>query len=77
MFASAAPHNESKLILTCLATGFYPKHVEMNVALKNITLQPFSSTGVRPNDNQTFQMRTSVETHRDEKQSYDCRALHS
>ncbi|RXN10796.1 HLA class I histocompatibility B-13 alpha chain [Labeo rohita] len=67
MFRSAAPHDQSKLILTCLATGFHPKHIEMNVTQNNVTLQPFSSTGVRPNDNQTFQMRTSVEINRDEK----------
>ncbi|KAL1254936.1 hypothetical protein QQF64_012997 [Cirrhinus molitorella] len=74
---SNAPHDKSKLILTCLATGFYPKHMQMNVTQNNITLQPFSSTGVRPNNNQSFQIRTSVEINRDEKQSYKCRVLHS
>ncbi|XP_050956491.1 zinc-alpha-2-glycoprotein isoform X1 [Labeo rohita] len=77
MFASKVPRDQSKLILTCLATGFHPKHIQMNITLNNITLQPFSSTGVRPNNNQTFQMRTSVEINRDEKQSYECHALHS
>ncbi len=77
MFTSGSLHDQSKLNLTCLATGFYPKHIEMKITLNNITLQPFSSTGVRPSDDQTFQMRTSVEIHRDEKQSYECRVLHS
>lgn len=77
MFTSGSPHDQSKLNLTCLATGFYPKHIEMKITLNNITLQPFSSTGVRPSDDQTFQMRTSVEIHRDEKQGYECRVLHS
>ncbi|KAL1254937.1 hypothetical protein QQF64_012998 [Cirrhinus molitorella] len=77
MFASAAPHDQSKLILSCLASGFYPKHIEMNITVNNITLQPFSSTGVRPNNNQSFQIRTSVEINREEKQSYECRVLHS
>ncbi|RXN10788.1 zinc-alpha-2-glyco -like protein [Labeo rohita] len=77
MFASAAPHDQSKLILTCLATGFHPKHIEMNITQNNITLQPFSSTGVRPNNNQTFQMRTSVEINKDDKQGYECHVLHS
>ncbi|KAK2887737.1 hypothetical protein Q8A67_015965 [Cirrhinus molitorella] len=77
MFTSAAPHDQSKLILTCLSTGFYPKLIQMNITLNNITLQPFSSTGVRPNNNQSFQIRTSVEIHRDEKQSYECHVLHS
>ncbi|XP_016113164.1 patr class I histocompatibility antigen, A-5 alpha chain-like, partial [Sinocyclocheilus grahami] len=77
MFASAAPRDQSELILTCLATGFYPKHIEMNITLNNITLHPFSSTGVRPNDDQTFQIRTSVKIHRDEKRGYECRVLQS
>uniref|UniRef100_A0A673FUB3 Immunoglobulin C1-set domain-containing protein n=1 Tax=Sinocyclocheilus rhinocerous TaxID=307959 RepID=A0A673FUB3_9TELE len=71
------PRDQSELILTCLATGFYPKHIEMNITLNNITLQPFSSSGVRPNDDQTFQTTTSVKIHRDEKQSYECRVLQS
>ncbi|XP_073677623.1 zinc-alpha-2-glycoprotein-like [Garra rufa] len=72
MFASAAPHDQSKQILTCLATGFYPKHIEMNVTQSNMRLQTFSSTAVRPNDNQTYQMRTSVKINRDEKRVYKC-----
>ncbi|KAL1254940.1 hypothetical protein QQF64_013001 [Cirrhinus molitorella] len=77
MFTSAAPLDQSNLILSCLATGFYPKHIEMNITLNNITRQPFSSTGVRPSDNQTFQIRTSVEINREEKQSYECHVLHN
>uniref|UniRef100_A0A8C1E8Q9 Immunoglobulin C1-set domain-containing protein n=1 Tax=Cyprinus carpio carpio TaxID=630221 RepID=A0A8C1E8Q9_CYPCA len=77
MFASAAPHDQSELNLTCLATGFSPKLIEMKITLNNITLQPFSSSGVRPNVNQTFQMRASVKIHRDEKQGYECHVLHS
>uniref|UniRef100_A0A671MJF2 Immunoglobulin C1-set domain-containing protein n=1 Tax=Sinocyclocheilus anshuiensis TaxID=1608454 RepID=A0A671MJF2_9TELE len=77
MFASVAPRDQSKQILTCLATGFYPKLIEMNITLNNITLQPFSSSEVRPNDDQTFQIRTSVKIHRDEKRGYECRVLQS
>ncbi|KTF75054.1 hypothetical protein cypCar_00046049, partial [Cyprinus carpio] len=77
MFTSEAPHDQSKLILTCLATGFYPKHTEMKITLNEIELQPFSSTGVRPNDDHTFQLRTSVNINRDEKQSYKCHVLYN
>lgn len=77
MFTSEAPHDQSKLILTCLATGFYPKHTEMKITLNEIELQPFSSTGVRPNDDHTFQLRTSVNINRDEKRSYECHVLHN
>ncbi|XP_026111868.1 major histocompatibility complex class I-related gene protein-like isoform X2 [Carassius auratus] len=77
MFTSEAPRDQSKLILTCLATGFDPKHIDMKIKLNQIELKPFSSTGVRPNDDQTFQLRTSVEINRDEKQSYECHVLHN
>jgi len=65
------------LPLTCLATGFYPKHIEMKITLNDRNLEPFNSTGVRPNENETFQMRISVEIHRDEKQCIECHVAHS
>lgn len=77
MFASEAPHDRSKLNLICLATGFYPKHIEMKITLKNGSVEPFISTGVRPNDDESFQMRISVEIHRDEEESYECHVSHS
>ena len=76
-FASEAPHDRSKLNLSCLATGFYPKHIEMKITLNNPSVEPFSSTGVRPNDDETFQMRISVEIHREEEESYECHVSHS
>ncbi|XDV33773.1 hypothetical protein PO909_004055, partial [Leuciscus waleckii] len=77
-FASEAPHDRSKLNLSCLATGFYPKHIEMKITLNNASVEPFSSTGVRPNDDETFQMRISVEIHREEEEeSYECHVSHS
>ncbi|XP_067281141.1 zinc-alpha-2-glycoprotein-like [Pseudorasbora parva] len=77
MFASEASHDRSKLNLTCLATGFYPKLIEMKITLNGVELKPFRSTGVRPNDDETFQMRISVEIHRDEKKGYECHVRHS
>ncbi|XP_039534196.1 zinc-alpha-2-glycoprotein-like [Pimephales promelas] len=77
MFASEAPHDRSKLNLSCLATGFYPKHIEMKITLNGRNLEAFSSTGVRPNDDESFQMRISVEIHRDEEESYECHVSHS
>lgn len=77
MFASDASHDQSKLYLSCLATGFYPKHIEMKITLNGIEIQPSNSTGVRPNDDETFQMRIGVEIRRDEKEGYECHVLHS
>ncbi|XP_067220550.1 zinc-alpha-2-glycoprotein-like [Chanodichthys erythropterus] len=50
MFASDASHDQSKLYLSCLATGFYLKHIEMKIIFNGIEIQPSRSTGVRPND---------------------------
>ncbi|XP_077050979.1 zinc-alpha-2-glycoprotein-like [Siphateles boraxobius] len=77
MFASDAPHYRSKLNLSCLATGFYPRHMEMKITLNDRNLERFSSTGVRPNEDESFQMRISVEINRDEEESYECHVSHS
>ncbi|XP_048039592.1 H-2 class I histocompatibility antigen, Q10 alpha chain-like [Megalobrama amblycephala] len=71
-------NDETKLKLTCLATGFYPKDVMM-IIRKNHTSVPedeIESTGIRPNHDGTFQMRKSVEIKGKEKYEYDCFVSH-
>lgn len=75
MFAKKAPHDHSKLDLTCLATGFYPKHIQMDITMNGITLE--SPAGVRPNDDKTFQLRSTVRINREEKEGFECRITHS
>ncbi|ROJ01475.1 H-2 class I histocompatibility antigen, L-D alpha chain [Anabarilius grahami] len=72
-----APDDDSKLVLTCLATGFYPRDVQMNIRLNRNILEDQTSSGIRPNDDETFQMRISVKINRNLKGSYDCRLTHS
>ncbi|KAK9958180.1 hypothetical protein ABG768_012354 [Culter alburnus] len=72
-----APDDDSKLVLTCLATGFYPRDVQMNIRLNRINLEDQTSPGIRPNDDETFQMRISVKINRNFKGSYDCLLIHS
>ncbi|KAL7868703.1 hypothetical protein SRHO_G00100870 [Serrasalmus rhombeus] len=77
-FAKKSTTNSGKLTLTCLATGFYPKDVRLDVR-KYCTSLPehlITSSGVRPNDDGTYQLRKSVEIQEDEKAEYDCYVNH-
>ncbi|XP_030644535.1 H-2 class I histocompatibility antigen, Q10 alpha chain isoform X1 [Chanos chanos] len=68
----------NKLTLTCMATGFYPKDVTLNIRKNRITLydNEMNSTGVRPNSDGTYQLRKSVEIPEAEKADYDCWVYH-
>ncbi|XP_048059152.1 H-2 class I histocompatibility antigen, alpha chain-like [Megalobrama amblycephala] len=65
------------MVLTCLATGFYPRDVQMNIRLYRTNLEDQTSSGIRENDDETFQMRISVEIDRNHEGSYDCLLIHS
>ncbi|XP_048059163.1 H-2 class I histocompatibility antigen, alpha chain-like isoform X2 [Megalobrama amblycephala] len=69
--------DHGKLVLTCLATGFYPRDVQMNIRLNRNILEDQTSSGIRPNDDETFQMRISVKIDRNHEGSYDCLLIHS
>uniref|UniRef100_A0A3B1KK93 Ig-like domain-containing protein n=1 Tax=Astyanax mexicanus TaxID=7994 RepID=A0A3B1KK93_ASTMX len=78
-FATKSVRDPKKLILTCLATGFYPKDVELSVRKFNTSLPEhlLTSSGVRPNDDGTYQLRKSVEINGDDPADYDCYVHHS
>uniref|UniRef100_A0A8C2ACF2 Ig-like domain-containing protein n=1 Tax=Cyprinus carpio TaxID=7962 RepID=A0A8C2ACF2_CYPCA len=76
-FARRAPDDHSKLVLICLVTGFYPRDIEMNIRLNRINIESQISSGIRPNDNETFQLRSSVKIDRNHRGSYDCHVIHS
>ncbi|XP_036419071.1 class I histocompatibility antigen, F10 alpha chain-like isoform X2 [Colossoma macropomum] len=78
-FAKKSTTNSGKLTLTCLATGFYPKDVKMSVR-KFRTSPPehlLKSSGVRPNEDGTYQLRKSMDIKVDETAEYDCFVNHS
>ncbi|XP_073799869.1 H-2 class I histocompatibility antigen, Q10 alpha chain-like isoform X2 [Danio rerio] len=68
--------DETKLKLTCLATGFYDKDVMLNIRRNCLPEDETESTGVRPNHDQTFQLRKSVEIKEDQIDEYDCHLTH-
>ena len=68
-----------KLTLTCLATGFYPKDVVVSLRKSRTSLPEhlLTSSGVRPNEDGTYQLRKSVEIQEDETADYNCYMNHS
>ncbi|KAI4900266.1 hypothetical protein NFI96_005042 [Prochilodus magdalenae] len=70
--------NSGKLTLTCMATGFYPKDVKLCVRKFKTSLPEhlLTSTGVRPNDDGSFQLRKSVDIQEDDPAEYDCYVNH-
>ncbi|XP_036418446.1 class I histocompatibility antigen, F10 alpha chain-like [Colossoma macropomum] len=79
VFAKKSVTDPKMLTLTCLATGFYPKDVVVSLRKFRTSLPEhlLTSSGVRPNDDGTYQLRKSVEIQEDEKASYDCYVTHS
>ncbi|XP_021416205.2 H-2 class I histocompatibility antigen, Q10 alpha chain isoform X2 [Oncorhynchus mykiss] len=65
--------------LTCMATGFYPKDVNINFKKNGIQLNKNDgvlSTGARPNNDDTYQIRMSVQIPEADKQTYECFVNH-
>ncbi|XP_042151515.1 H-2 class I histocompatibility antigen, Q10 alpha chain isoform X12 [Oncorhynchus tshawytscha] len=65
--------------LTCMATGFYPKDVIMQMKKNGVPLTErdgVQSTGVLPNDDATYQIRMSVQIPEADKETYECSVNH-
>uniref|UniRef100_A0A8B9HTE5 Ig-like domain-containing protein n=1 Tax=Astyanax mexicanus TaxID=7994 RepID=A0A8B9HTE5_ASTMX len=80
MSAKRSRIDPRKLTLTCLATGFYPKDVVMTIRKKFGTSLPehlLTSSGIRPNDDGTYQLRKSAEINGDDPADYDCYVNHT
>ncbi|XP_067281153.1 patr class I histocompatibility antigen, B-2 alpha chain-like [Pseudorasbora parva] len=73
---SEAADDQNKLVLTCLATGFYPRDVQMEIRRNKYKLEDQTSE-IRPNDDGSFQMRTSVKIDTHHGGLYDCLLIHS
>nr|CAD12381.1 MHC class I antigen [Labeobarbus intermedius] len=78
VFAKRCTSDKTKLKLSCLATGFYPKDVILTIRKYRSSLPEaeIESSGVRPNHDETFQLKKSVEIPQDEKADYDCFVFH-
>ncbi|XP_062292296.1 class I histocompatibility antigen, F10 alpha chain-like [Scomber scombrus] len=70
---------EANLMLTCLATGFYTKDITLNFRRNDRILTKedgLISSGVRPNEDDTFQRRDSVEILKSDISSFTCEVIH-
>ncbi|KAJ8000136.1 hypothetical protein DPEC_G00201710 [Dallia pectoralis] len=70
---------EGHLRLTCMATGFYPKDVEMQIRKNGVPLTKHDgvhSDGVLPNNDETYQIRMSVQIAKADTNDYDCYVHH-
>ncbi|XP_047461018.1 H-2 class I histocompatibility antigen, Q10 alpha chain-like isoform X6 [Mugil cephalus] len=71
---------ETNVILTCLATGFYPKDIVLNIKRNSRILtreDGVETSGVRPNEDDTFQRKDSVEIKTSDKSDYSCEVIHA
>ncbi|XP_036001375.1 H-2 class I histocompatibility antigen, Q10 alpha chain [Fundulus heteroclitus] len=76
---SRSSKTESTTILTCLATGFYPKEIELRIRRNGRILTKddgVESTGVRPNNDNTFQRKDHVEILKSDESIYTCEVSH-
>lgn len=70
---------ETNLILTCLATGFYPKDIIMRIRRNGRFLTAddgLTTSGVLPNNDETFQRRDHVEILKSDLSKFSCEVVH-
>ncbi|XP_030596443.1 class I histocompatibility antigen, F10 alpha chain-like isoform X2 [Archocentrus centrarchus] len=70
---------ETNLILTCLATGFYPKDIIMRIKRNTRVLNiddGLISSGVLPNNDETFQRRDQIEILKSDLSEFSCEVIH-
>ena len=63
--------------MSCLATGFYPRHINLTLFRDGQPVSDHEITGgdLLPNGDGTYQMRKSLEISAD-KHKYSCSATH-
>ncbi|XP_067468046.1 major histocompatibility complex class I-related gene protein-like isoform X3 [Thunnus thynnus] len=70
---------ETNVMLTCLATGFYPKDIILEIKRDGRVLTKedgLLTSGARPNEDDTYQRRDIVEILRSDVASYRCEVTH-
>ncbi|KAK6469561.1 class I histocompatibility antigen [Huso huso] len=69
--------DKNNLTLTCMATGFYPKTIHIHWYKDKQGLgEEMNSTWALPNNDNTFQLRSSLEIDPVEGKGYSCEVLH-
>uniref|UniRef100_A0A3B3TWU5 Ig-like domain-containing protein n=1 Tax=Poecilia latipinna TaxID=48699 RepID=A0A3B3TWU5_9TELE len=70
---------DTNTILTCLATGFYPKDIILQIKRNGRILTKedgIQTSGVLPNEDDTFQRKDHVEILKSDAAAYTCEVIH-
>nr|XP_014353354.1 PREDICTED: major histocompatibility complex class I-related gene protein-like [Latimeria chalumnae] len=68
----------NSVALTCMATGFYPRTIDMTWVRDGETQMDDAHTdGILPNEDETYQMRKTIEIDLEDKHSYTCWVDHN
>lgn len=62
--------------MTCLATGFLPKEIEMSIRRKGTPVSTAQHHHIYPNGDGTHQARLHVDVSMSEANDYDCYVYH-
>ncbi|KAK5883146.1 hypothetical protein CesoFtcFv8_019507 [Champsocephalus esox] len=76
---SKKANSEKNIILSCMATGFYPKDITLHIKRNGRVLTKedgVSTTGTRPNGDETYQRTDRVEILRTDVSTYTCEVKH-
>ncbi|KAM3858553.1 class I histocompatibility antigen, F10 alpha chain-like [Diretmus argenteus] len=74
-----AKRSKGHPVLTCMATGFYPKDITLQIRRNERILareDGVECSGIRPNDDETYQLRKWVKISEDDKSRFSCEVIH-
>nr|ADM21328.1 MHC class IA antigen [Chiloscyllium plagiosum] len=63
--------------LSCIATGFYPQAIEVNLFRDGVRIGDSESTGIRPNHDGSYQIHKRMEFDPHSQAKYSCEVEHS
>ncbi|KAI2644723.1 T-cell surface glycoprotein CD1a [Labeo rohita] len=77
-FIQKTNSDSGKFCLSCLATGFYPRHINLTLFRDEQPVADHEMTGgdLLPNGDGTYQMRKSLEISAADKHKYTCSITH-
>ncbi|KAL2080349.1 hypothetical protein ACEWY4_024142 [Coilia grayii] len=76
LFAKTSDHLSDHLSITCFATGFLPREIDMSIRRSSAVVKAITLINVLPNGDGTHQARLTVDVPRSEANDYECRVNH-
>ncbi|XP_047430637.1 H-2 class I histocompatibility antigen, K-D alpha chain-like [Mugil cephalus] len=80
VFLSVDNEVQAKITLTCLAEGFYPRNITLNIKRNGNILtreDGVDSSGVCPREDNTFQRRDHIIISKSDRSDYSCEVIHA